>query len=321
MSDTSKPLAGKRIGIFGKGGSGKSTVAVLLAKGLRAHGYAVCLLDADSTNVGMYRALGLAHSPAPLLDHFGGMVFSGGRVTCPVDDPLPLADAEVSPASLPDAYLGQTSDDILLLTAGKIGGLGPGAGCDGPIAKIARDLRVHGNGLEPVTLLDFKAGFEDLARGAVTSLDWAVVVVDPTMAAVEMAGHIQALVREVQAGGLPATQHLEDPALVEAANRLYRQAAIKGVYVVMNRVQDAQMERYLRERLHERHVEAHAVVPADPAIARAWLAGETLKLGRAKYSVEKIIGDLEHAELAAAPGEPHAGPGAGASERPPCDES
>ncbi len=209
MSDTSKPLAGKRIGIFGKGGSGKSTVAVLLAKGLR--------LDADSTNVGMYRALGLARSPASLLDHFGGMVFSGGRVTCPVDDPLPLADAEVSPASLPDAYLGHTCDDILLLTAGKIGGLGPGAGCDGPIAKIARDLRVHGpEGLEPVTLLDFKAGFEDLARGAVTSLDWAMVVVDPTMAAVEMAAHIQALVREVKAGGLPATRHLDDPAQGQA---------------------------------------------------------------------------------------------------------
>jgi CO dehydrogenase nickel-insertion accessory protein CooC1 len=320
MSETSKPLAGKRLGIFGKGGSGKSTVAVLLAKGLRARGYAVCLLDADSTNVGMHRALGLADSPAPLLDHFGGMVFSGGRVTCPVDDPLPLANADVSSASLPDVYLGQTSDDILLLTAGKIGGMGPGAGCDGPIAKIARDLRVHGNGLEPVTLLDFKAGFEDLARGAVTSLDWAVVVVDPTIAAVEMAGHIQALVREVQAGGLPATEHLEDPALVEAANRLYRQAAIKGVYVVMNRVQNARMERYLRQRLHEHQVEAQAVVPADQAIARAWLGGEPLKLGRAKCSVEKIIWDLEHAEVAAQ-GQPHAGPGLDVAERPPCDES
>lgn len=321
MSDSIKPLAGKRIGIFGKGGSGKSTVAVFLAKGLRAHGYAVCLLDADSTNVGMHRALGLAHSPAALLDHFGGMVFSGGRVTCPVDDPLPLADAEVSPASLPDAYLGQTSDDILLLTAGKIGGMGPGAGCDGPIAKIARDVRVHGNGVEPVTLLDFKAGFEDLARGAVTSLDWAVVIVDPTVAAVEMAAHIQALVREIKAGGLPATQHLEDPALVEAANRLYRQSAIKGVYVVLNRVQNARMEHYLRQRLHEHQIEAHAVVPADQAIARAWLGGEPLKLGRAKCSVEKIIWDLQHAELAVAQGQLDVAPGVGAPERPPCDES
>lgn len=321
MDQTSNALAGKRIGIFGKGGSGKSTVAVLLAKGLRAHGYAVCLVDADSTNIGMYRALGLAHGPTPLLEHFGGMVFSGGAVTCPVDDPLPLADADVSLTSLPGAYFAQTSDAILLMTAGKIGNLGPGAGCDGPIAKIARDLRVHGNGTEPVTVLDFKAGFEDLARGAVTSLDWAVVVVDPTIAAMEMASHIQSLVREVQAGGLPATRHLKDPDLVETANRLYNQSAINGAYVVLNRVHDARMERYLRQRLHEIDVEAHAVVPADQSIERAWLAGETLKLGRAKCSVEKIIADLEYLQAAVDAGELHANPRLNATGRPPCDEN
>jgi Mrp family chromosome partitioning ATPase len=37
-------LSGKRIGIFGKGGSGKSTVAVLLAKALRKAGYELSLI-------------------------------------------------------------------------------------------------------------------------------------------------------------------------------------------------------------------------------------------------------------------------------------
>ena len=48
------------------------------------------ILDADSTNLGMPGALGLTSEPEPLLDLFGGMAFSGGRVTCPVDDPTPL---------------------------------------------------------------------------------------------------------------------------------------------------------------------------------------------------------------------------------------
>jgi len=141
MNNTNeKPLSGTRIGIFGKGGSGKSTITVLLARTLRDRGYHVCLLDADSTNIGLAKALGFEKSPMPLMDFFGGMVFSGGVVTCPVDDPTPLAGAEVHLETLPDRYFVQ-DNGITLLIAGKIGDKGPGAGCDGPVSKIARDLR------------------------------------------------------------------------------------------------------------------------------------------------------------------------------------
>ncbi|MFN2125870.1 MAG: P-loop NTPase, partial [Candidatus Promineifilaceae bacterium] len=67
-------LKGQRIGIFGKGGSGKSTVTVFLAKALRKAGYEVCVLDADSSNIGLSKALGIEPPPIPLLDYFGGMV-------------------------------------------------------------------------------------------------------------------------------------------------------------------------------------------------------------------------------------------------------
>jgi hypothetical protein len=93
------PLQGCRLGIFGKGGSGKSTLAVLLARALNARGYEACILDADSTNVGLHQALGVPWPPRPLIEHFGGMVFSGGNVTCPVDDPTPLPGACVSPCT------------------------------------------------------------------------------------------------------------------------------------------------------------------------------------------------------------------------------
>ena len=63
MSD--KPLSGIRLGLFGKGGAGKSTVTALLSRGLAELGYHPIVLDADSTNVGLARALGLetAHNP------------------------------------------------------------------------------------------------------------------------------------------------------------------------------------------------------------------------------------------------------------------
>lgn len=291
-----KELAGKRIGVFGKGGSGKSTTLVLLARALRDYGYEVCVVDADSTNVGLHHALGLETAPAQLMDYFGGMVFSGGLVTCPVDDPTPLPEAEIFIDRLPDKYYSQNAEGILLLTAGKIGGQGPGAGCDGPISKIARDLKIHRNGESPVTLIDFKAGFEDSARGAVTSVDWALVIVDPTTAAIQMAVDMRDVVDQIRTGGLPATKHLETPELVGWANRIYREATVKGVLVILNGVRDEDTERYVREKLAEEGIEPIGVIHEDPAIAMSWLKGRPLEIESTKADVARIVEQLEVTE-------------------------
>jgi CO dehydrogenase nickel-insertion accessory protein CooC1 len=50
-------LRGLRVGIVGKGGAGKSTLTVLLARRLRSRGDDVFVLDADSTNEGLGEAL------------------------------------------------------------------------------------------------------------------------------------------------------------------------------------------------------------------------------------------------------------------------
>lgn len=291
-----KVLNGKRIGIFGKGGCGKSTVAVLLAKALRNVGYDVCLLDADSTNVGLSRALGADRDPAPLLDYYGGMVFSGGLVTCPVDDPTPLVGAHVSADELPDAYHENTPEGIHLFVAGKMGDKGPGAGCDGPIAKIARDFRPDFAGESPVTLVDYKAGFEDSARGNIISLDWIVVVVDPTSAAIQMAIHMRDMVDQLKAGGLPATAHLEHPALVELVNQLYREARVKGVLFILNRIRDEETEQYIRNKLAEHGIKPIGTIHDDPSLSTAWLKGVPLAERSTKVEVEDIIEALEGAE-------------------------
>lgn len=271
-----KPLDDYRIGILGKGGSGKSTLAVLLARALTRRGYGVCVLDADSTNVGLHRALGINSPVAPLLDHFGGMVFSGGAVTCPVDDPTLLPGAHLTPDRLPPAYYARSPEGILLLTAGKMGEQGPGAGCDGPVAKIARDIRVTGFGEHPIMVVDFKAGFEDAARGTITSLDLVLVTVDATQAALKMAVDLQAMVRELQAGAPPATQHLAFPELAALARQLYREARIKRVYVVLNKVAGAETEQYMRRQLAAKGIEPLGILRPNSAIAGAWLRGEPL---------------------------------------------
>jgi CO dehydrogenase nickel-insertion accessory protein CooC1 len=289
-------LAGKRLGVFGKGGSGKSTAVVLLARGLRDRGYEVCVLDADSTNIGLPLALGIEGSPTPLLEYFGGMVFSGGLVTCPVDDPTPLPRSEISLEALPPQYYRQSRSGITLLVAGKIGDKGPGAGCDGPVSKIARDLRIHGRKADPVMLIDFKAGFEDTARGVVTNLDWAIVLVDPTVAAVEMAINMRDTINEMKNGKLPATRHLESRDLVAIANKLYIEARIKGMMCLVNKIGNAGMENYLRTKLAEGGVELNGAIHEDPAIFVSWLKGTPLEVEKFQGDVLGFLDKLEVAE-------------------------
>ena len=285
-----KVLRGTRIGIVGKGGSGKSTFTVLMAQELRKRGYDVCILDADSTNVGLHEALDIEKPPNSMVNYFGGMVFSGGRVTCPVDDPTPLPDAELRLTDLDSDYYAINPQGIVLLTAGKIGDLGPGAGCDGPINKIARDLRVEVDDSSSVTLVDFKAGFEDSARGAVTGLDWIVVIVDPTKAAIQMAIHMKKMVEQIKAGIPPATEHLETPELVASAKKIFRESKIEDVLVVLNKIKDEDMERYLRKELSKADIEPIGAIQEDPAIMLNWMEGSKLEGLGVHGNMQDIIG-------------------------------
>jgi CO dehydrogenase nickel-insertion accessory protein CooC1 len=287
-------LTGRRLGIFGKGGAGKSTVTVLLARALRDLGTPVAVLDADSSNMGLARALGAEREPDPLLEHFGGMVFSGGLVTCPVDDPTPLPDAMIELDRLPSRFVGRTSEGIRVLVAGKIGEMGPGAGCDGPIAKIARDVRITEAGVAPVTLVDFKAGFEDSARGVLTAIDWAIAVIDPTAASVQLAVHLERMVQLMRQGVPPATRHLERADLVDLAVRRFHDAPIKGVVAVLNRVPDAETARFLRSALEPAGPPVIGILGEDAALQRSWLRGQLLDAADLEGSARAIVRELEH---------------------------
>lgn len=293
MTEENKIFANKRIGILGKGGSGKSTITVLLAKALRNYGYQVCVLDADSTNAGVHQALGFKKSPISLMDYFGGPIFSGGKVSCPVDDPTPLPEATISLAKIPKKYYSFDQEGLFLFQLGKIGNKGPGAGCDGPISKIARDLRVHGIGDQPMTLIDVKAGLEDSARGVITSMDWIITVVDPTIASIQIAGDIKNLISRIKAGELPATEHLENSELVEEAKRIFREARIKKSFVLLNKIKNKKIENYVKEKLKEKGIRPIGVVHEDSLISISWLKGKSLEGIKANKDIMAALKRLE----------------------------
>lgn len=288
MDDNNKPHTGKRIGVFGKGGAGKSTFSILLARVLSDSGYGVCLVDADSTNYGLTQALGITKPIKPLLHYFGGMVFQGGDVTCPVDDPRPLIGADLDLEDLNPCYYGTNQDGVILLIAGKIGDQGPGAGCDGPIAKIARDIRISVADEQLITILDFKAGFEDSARGVITSLDYVIVVIDPTIASIELANEMKQMVSRINAGELPATAHLANQDLINFANQVFMEANIQTVWFVLNRVQNADIEDIMRQRLADKDIFPAAAIRENSTISQSWLRGTALESDSGMQEVRTI---------------------------------
>jgi CO dehydrogenase nickel-insertion accessory protein CooC1 len=107
------------------------------------------------------------------------------------------------------------------------------------------------------------------------------------------------LVRAVKAGGLPATRHLDSPALVEIANQLFRNARISYPAIVLNRITDRAMEDYLRTELASDGITPVGTLREDPALSRAWLQGAALPVTAAAADAERIAAVLE--TIAAAP--------------------
>jgi CO dehydrogenase nickel-insertion accessory protein CooC1 len=293
MKDRAMTLRGRKIGLIGKGGAGKSTCITLLAQAMRQRGHAVCVLDTDSTNLGLHAALGIDRPPRSLIDHFGGMVFQGGKVTCPADDPTVLADPIVDLESLPGRYVAESDAGVVLLTVGKLSDFGVGAGCDGPMVKIARDLVVRRGG-EPMTMLvDLKAGIEDTSRGVITGMSDVIVVCDPSAAALGIAQAMKRVVEDLHRGAEPATAHIESAAMAELARQLFRQSRLKRVEVILNNVPDPQTATYMTRKLARLDMEPIAVLHESPALRQAWLRGEPLPCDGLSDALAGVVTRME----------------------------
>ena len=282
-----KSLSGMRIVICGKGGSGKSTVVTLMARVLRKRGYDVHVIDADPSNPGLYRMLGFKEAPEPLMDFFGGKVFAGGKVTCPVDDPAPLIKGRISLDELPSKYY-KVGNGITFFRPGKIEMAYEG--CDGPEDKIARDFIVSG---EQVTLLDIKAGLEHFGRGVEINVDAVIAVVDPNITAFEIAEKVKKMTEEMKRGILPATSHLKDPKDVEIVRQLAKSAKIKHSWAILNKVRSDEIKLMMNNQLKKRGIEPIGSVRDDSEIFKSCLEDIPLRESGAEKDVEQIVNRLE----------------------------
>lgn len=177
-----------KIAVSGKGGTGKTTLAALLAAELQRRGYSVTVIDADP-NPTLAAALGFPPAPVtPLLEmsdeieeRIGG---PGGFIRL-----NPRVDDLVSRVAV-------AHDGIHLIVAGGI--THGGAGCACPQSVLLRRLLEHVvMELDEVVIIDLEAGLEHLGRRSAHEVDAMLVVVDPSRAGIETARRIRRLAGEI----------------------------------------------------------------------------------------------------------------------------
>jgi len=167
-----------KILVCGKGGSGKSTVATLIARGLKTRGYRVLLVDADESNIGIDSLLGL-EPPVSFIDNLGGRKELQKKMMAafPNGKPLELFDKKWRIEDIPENCVAET-DGIKLMIIGKIHHFGEGCAC--PMGATSKTFLSNlFTGDNDAVVIDTEAGVEHFGRGVETGCDIILDVVDP----------------------------------------------------------------------------------------------------------------------------------------------
>lgn len=235
-----------KIVVCGKGGSGKSTIASLLAKKFVKNGFSVLVVDTDESNFGLHRQLGI-DLPPDFMDYYGGKKAVVEKIfqAAPNYDSVSFFDKEWSFADIPPAYLAG-HDGVKLVAIGKIHEAGEGCACAmGMMAKkFIGNLKVKPG---EVVITDTEAGIEHFGRGIEENADAVLMVIDPSYESLKLAEKVTELSKSID----------------------------KPVYFVLNKV-DGSSEQFMCDALGGRHAIA-AVIPMDPSLALAGLRGDEVE--------------------------------------------
>lgn len=253
-----------KICITGKGGCGKSMVAVMMSKVLAARGYRVLLVDADESNMGLQRLLGIKDEPRPLLEYLGGKpalqktMIEAFRQSTGEPKMVILPQESISMAGLPPDYMSSV-DGILLLKIGKIEHSMEGCAC--PMGALARDFldKLVLDDKE-IVVTDHEAGLEHFGRGVEKGVDTVLIVVDPSF---------------------------ESVLLAEKISSLSKGLGIRTV-VTLNRATPDVVDE-MKGELKQRGLEIAGSIGYDPEVFRSCLKGEPLRSVQAEKDIAALV--------------------------------
>jgi len=248
-----------KISVCGKGGSGKSTVVVLLANEAQARGYRVLVVDSDESNSGLFRMLGFDHPPVPLMELVGGKQSLKQKM----GQPSVLAESRIGLKDLPPQHLVQR-DGLTLVSIGKI--LQSMEGCACPMGVLSREfLKKLALAEDELAIVDMEAGVEHFGRGVDTSIDSVLIVIEPPLESVNVGQKIHEL-----ASGI----------------------GVKNVWAIMNKVPSEEIATRLKAELQERRIEVVGCIYFDADIFSSSLEGRIPVNGVAVWETREVMDNV-----------------------------
>ncbi|MCK4273661.1 MAG: adenylyl-sulfate kinase [Dehalococcoidales bacterium] len=248
-----------KISVCGKGGSGKSTIVVLLANEALKRGYQVLVVDSDESNSGLFRMLGFDRPPVPLMELVGGK--KGLRQK--MGQPSVLSETNIQTAQIPEEYL-LKKNGLKLTAIGKI--LQSLEGCACPMGVLSREfLKKLDLAKDELAIVDMEAGVEHFGRGVETSIDSVLIVVEPPLESVNVGQKIHEL-----ASGI----------------------GIKNVWAVLNKVPTEEIATRLKAELQERHIEVVGCIYFDADIFNSSIEGRIPVNGVTVREIKEVMNGI-----------------------------
>lgn len=245
-----------KLGIVGKGGVGKTTIAALLADTYAAKGRRVVAIDTDSNpNLGF--SLGLTAEQTEAVRPLPRSVIVGAR-------------GDLTVGNVFDDYGRTTPAGVTLLSAIKVTHAAAGCTCGGHAtvrSLLAEVLDDHAD----VTLIDMEAGLEHLSRsgGTLAHADILLVIMEPSRKAILTAVRTAELAAEL---GIPSVLGLG------------------------NKAADPGDAEFFRQLCAEQGVRLAGIIPYDSDIANANRAGARVDLDQAhpvRAELERVVAVLD----------------------------